>query len=849
MQIITEMRKKYVLLFYLIILIIPASLCFAEADSIINILKPQTGINPRNLTFFTDQSGACNISYQYQHENAPNEIYFVRPHGEIWSAPIYLDLKTWSNVYLCDITNLSDNTPLMVLLGDNTDYARIFDVSAIDDGEDIPAALGMTEAEFSNMLLNNQRLFASFMINGQWAEPAAIPGTYGASKAMLDAGSDGSALVLFSRDADNSIETIGDIDLFATVYKNGTWSEIVRITDNEKADYGSQIVFIRGKYLIVWASDDDNNIETDADRLLNYAVVGSDGREIVNSIAIMNQFQTNPIPVLGKYKDKAILMWSSEPLSEEDLRRPVWEIQYENNWGTPQKTGLLNYQMGSGSLHEIGNSLVLIYHEAGTLQAATNEGDGWFTSGALINFNLLSLDASDASYYPDNKGNLHIGLTGFIPGREKNYENEFDGIYYTERSLKCDLAMYNVNASPRKKKIGQDMELQFTVYNSGYFKSGKFSVLVKEDQKLLKKFEEEGLPAGEEQSFSYKVKMDKATMNFEMEIITGSEESNKDNNRQIFSVKVLPDYTVRSVARKGTGQVVARVMEEKGIAAPPVPVDFYIVIDGESKKIGSGTYDPIADEPVGIEWQDYNTVTGSYQLIAEVNQPREVQEDDYANNKGSFIFNPLPDFVVENFTTSKEAVSVTLKNIGEKAVSKIDILVTDNPEVVAADDINAVFGDLHYYQEVALDENQSATVNINYSRMNELQDKRIYAVVNPKGSTAESDQNNNLATTLVKLRDTLPAGGRQLIFGAVFGYGSRITVTLVNTTDDPAMTPKIELVNSRGIVVNQQILPVVKAHGWNKLVFSNIESGQYTIRLITNWTGNNPDVLETSVQL
>ena len=846
---VSILKSAYLIFCFCSFALIPAVIGFSETAGVMNILNPQLHTEPNNLIFYMDQAGAANIAFQYMHENIPNEISYIRRSSEIWSAPVSLKLDNWSNVILCDTVNLSDMTPVMLLLGDNADYAQIFDLTDINSGDNIPEKLGIPEEELNAMLVGNQHLFVSYNFNGRWSEPIDIPDTYGASKAIMAAGADSDALVLFYKDSDKNIETIDDIDLYATVFNKGTWSKPLRLTNDDKVDYSAQVTYINNEYLVVWVSDDDNDMETVEDKLLHYAVLGSDGSEITGQNSIVDEFQIDTVPVLGQYNDNAVLLWTSETLSDTDMRRPIWEMKYNNGWLPKETTGLLTYQMGSGRLFKTGDSLVFIYRAGASLQTAVTDGEGWFSGGTLINFNLLALNVSSVAFYPDVEGDLHIGMTGYVSAKDDSSENEFDGIYYTRRSLACDLTINYLDVSPRKKKIGQDIEITFDIYNYGYMRSGDYDVLIKQDQEVMATLEGESLPSGEGSSFSYELLMDKTTMNFELEIVTDSLESSKENNLAKVTAKVLPDYSVRSVKRIGNDRIAARIVENKGIASPRVNVDFYAVIEGESEKIGSSTYDPIADELVEISWQNVASLTGPYQLVAEVNHDRHVGEDEYANNKGSFIFNPLPDFVVDSFMTSKDSISVAVSNIGEKEVSNADVLITDSPEVVTAHDIDDVVGDLHYYQELELDENQKANVTINYDGLNSIKDRRIYAIVNPGGNIAESDQNNNLATTLVKLRNELPSASSRLLFGAVFGSGSNITVTLVNTGNEPVVASRLELVNNNGNIVKQEIIPVVKSRGWKRIMIKDVENGSYVVRLITNISTSTPDILEKSVNL
>ena len=840
----------YFLLIAFFISVLPCLNVYCEGK--ITILKPETGKNPRNFTFFHDENLGLNLFFQYVHDNSPDRICYVTGNDTIWSAPINLSLEGWNNACLGDIKVLENGTPMMVLVGDDTDYSKIFDLSQVSQNADMDEVfekLGLDQDRLFEMANGNMRLFSSFLINGEWQEPVPIPGTYGASKPVLAAGGDNSAIVVYYVDADKNIETVNDVDLYANIYHRGTWQNPVRLTENDKLEYNAQAVYVNDRYLIVWGSDEDSDLSTTDDKLLRHSIVGYDGSIIVDNESVINDYQDNAFPILGLFNDRAALLWSSETVSAVDARRPVWQCEYYHGWGLKQKTNLLNVMQGSGSLTQVEDKLVFIYQETGVLQAAVNEGDGWYSNGQIMNLNTLDIDSMDAACFTDENGTLHVGLIGFVPGIDRDYDNEYDGIYYLQRSLLTDLAVKNLFVTPRKKMIGSEIKIEFDVKNEGYFKSNVYSVQVIKNNEVIDTLNGEGLHSGSSQTYAYKTIIDKPALNFGLKVISDSNESNPDNNIADFPVQLEPDYKVRSVQYQNN-IITARIIENKGIAAPPVSVDFYLNRDSEddvSELIGSSTYDPVEDSPVELSWLD-STVTGPFQITVEVNNTRVVEEDDYSNNKNSYIFNPLPDFVITSFLTANENIHVNIENIGNKDADTVDLLITDDPEIAVSDEDSSQSGEIHYYQEIDLDQSQVRNLKIQYADLAEHLNKKLYAIVNPYNNTTESNLNNNLQTALISISETLPEQPK-ILFGKVRGYGSTISAALVNMGNNPAIGSKLCLLNEKGLLVSQKAVPVIAPRSWKEIVFRDVKQGKYTVRLIIRAKGYKDKILEKIVEL
>lgn len=73
-------------------------------------------------------------------------------------------------------------------------------------------------------------IMASVYANGEWSAPTAIVSGVG-SVSGFDVSFDGeNAVLVFSKDADGSLETVGDMEIFAVRFNDATWGEPIQLT-------------------------------------------------------------------------------------------------------------------------------------------------------------------------------------------------------------------------------------------------------------------------------------------------------------------------------------------------------------------------------------------------------------------------------------------------------------------------------------------------------------------------------------------------------------------------------------------------------------------------------------------
>lgn len=102
---------------------------------------------------------------------------------------------------------------------------------------------------------NSDSLYFSIWNGYAWSEPSEIEGSL---PVVLDtnlsvSGEEG--LLLYVLDMDSDLSTMEDREVFARIYKGGTWGEAVRLTNNQTNDSGPAAVHINGKWFITWSQN------------------------------------------------------------------------------------------------------------------------------------------------------------------------------------------------------------------------------------------------------------------------------------------------------------------------------------------------------------------------------------------------------------------------------------------------------------------------------------------------------------------------------------------------------------------------------------------------------------------
>jgi hypothetical protein len=825
MRSISKLIIQLILCIIVLVMLVPKQY-LVSASNYQLIHPPNKGGSLRNLTFYPNSGSLC-LAYRNYGTNTYIQMFYLNQNGGQWLTPIGIPFPNSNEKKILAVKQLSNGKPMLLLSGDDTNYLKLLNLttplpSPDPNGNLVP---GMTNSDLANIVYQNQRLFFSFNDKSGWSIPMPVPGTFRALDAILEPGINNDALIIFSKDGDKDPMTVRDIELYAALYTGIHWTEPVKLTSNSQTEYDLQAKWIIDRYVITWVQDEDNNPQTQNDKKIYYAEINSTGAVLQSARPVVSDFQHNAFPVLGSNNNQGVLLWT---VPGDNSQYALWEADYDHGWSKPQSTGLMVPQMGQARLFTLNQVLYLVYSTNNLLYVAINEGNGWHSPGPVADLNQSGLDIDEMGYYADLKGILNVAIAAQVPlpGRGSTDENKTgDALYYTSFGLGPDLSINSCDISPSTRHIGSQCKLKFSVGNRGYLSSQPFEVAISKDGQILEKLSSPALVPGGSTSFTVDLTQDHAASPLELSVIS-SNDLNPNNNVYKLMMSVQPDYEVRSVTRTSPTVITARVVENKELAAASVPVDFYLAVGTEMTKIGSSLYDPRADLPVTVSWPGLSNITSPFQIIVEVNQERKVAEDNYLDNKGSFVYNPLPDFIIPDFWFTKERIHLLVENRGELAVPNVELLLTENPDTVTQGKDQAA-GKLLYFKTISLNGAPEVTVDILRKDLPSFSGINLYAVVNPYGAIGEGNPNNNMAMAL-EMKDA--PGSPRLVFEKIKAKHQKIVARVANQGDGSVTALRVELLNNKQQLLASHIIPVLRFKHKQKVRFENVSPGTYILR-------------------
>jgi len=861
---VNKLRAMFRAMFRAIFRVMPVSGClyfmsaavFAET-TFTNYVEPLQLTNPAGLEFFYDKNGALGLGYLNKNFASPGEYsYLIRDNGQ-WSSPIELGLLNQNKNDAVGVVNLSSGTPLLLIKGDDTDYAALFNLSSAPPepaSDTDPIIPGVSQSNLEQILDDNQRLFYTFLTNTGWSKPQAIGGTSRAANAVLTAGEQNGALLVFIRDADQNSLTINDRELFYSVFYNHAWSVPIPITSNTVGEFDVNVTYVNGQYMVVWLTDDDNNTDTRDDWTYRYTTIGVDGALSQQQVVTTQQHE-DTIPILGVVQNQATLIWMEGPVNTGDLRRPLVASYFNNGWSAPQPIGLFGLQAINGHIYSTGAGELLVYYDSGTVQGAINLNGTWQSLGTFANIQRAGFDLAELAHFYDQNNTLWLAMSAHISAAGEaigsNSDLAGDGIYIAEVPISYDLKPVFINNTPYKKQVGGQATVNIKIGNLGSLPSPSYSILIKQNSQILVAFNGTTLNPGQEKTFSYTLTLNQSIVPLGIEIVADSFDADLSNNIAEHNIKVLPDYVVRSVKKLGSNQVVVDVIEQKGVAAAPVPVKILLIEQGAKNLIGTVLFDPNSAEPIVVESDLLVNKTGTYQLLAQVNPDRTVNEDNYSNNQSALNIIPAHDFIITRFETDTDNVHVTIRNQGDLPAYSIDLLVTDDPLSVASSVLPVT--PWFYQQTIILGNNGEAVINIPRGNQAVLQGSTLYAIVNPLGQTAERDRNNNLSKMIVATADLPPPTSTPQItslqFANVNGWCQNIQVVVRNDGQLSVVASSIEVYGSAGEFVARRTVPILLPGEDISVSFHDLPFAQYDVHAVYKDQNDQALVLSSSLTL
>lgn len=830
----------------------------AQAQAEFELLDPPLlSTAPTGLEFVADSRGRLNLVYLSKHSDDPGQLKYLIHDADYWSSPVDIDMLQQNKLDIAGITSLSNGFPMLLLKGDNTDYAALLNLSAPpppQDDETVEIIPGMSNADLETLLDDNQRLFYSFLTNGGWSSPIPVGGSSRADNPVLASGTQGNALVLFSRDVDKDVSTSADRELLFTGFNNNFWSTPTRLDSNSLPEFNLQLVYAGGQFVAVWTTDEDNDFTTRDDWRFQYAVFDADG-QLASQGEVFNQDLTDAVPLLVESGGQPTLFWQSEPISADDSRRPLMMSTFSGSWSAAVESGLIGLQILQARIYPVAAGEMMVYFDGGVVVAALNTGGGWQQAGVLADLNLAEQSVAELTHYYDTDASaLWLAISAHVPavGETGQGGDSGDGVYAARIPLSYDLAPVVAANRPYVKILDEQVVVDFSVGNLGAFPSPGFSASIRRDNVVIASLAGQPLAPGAVQEFSHSLTMDQATIPLVIEVNPGSGDSNTDNDQLNYSIKILPDFQVRGIERQGSDQLVVDISERKGISAPPVVVDFFLIQPGRRDLIATGQFDTNIDEPMIIQSAELSGLSGDHQILAQVNPARDVEEDDYSNNQAVISFEANPDFIVSRLDGDPDKIYLQLRNQGNLAAAQIDLLVTDDPAAAASAGLPA--SPWFYQDNITLAANGEVDLEIVRAGLPDITGSTLYAVVNPIGQYAESDRNNNQAKLIVATTENgVPPGGEEntplLGFSSVNGWCQNLQVRLANSGTASAISPRLELLSADGLLLAQKSIPIIRVDESVEVLFNGLSAGDYSVRAIYRNAISTETVIEQTVTL
>ncbi|TMQ19884.1 MAG: hypothetical protein E6J90_17170, partial [Deltaproteobacteria bacterium] len=692
------------------------------------LAAPLPGRDPGALVWYVDHGEQRLAFMRLANQDAREEIFYVTRKDGDWSSPIAAQFSGFRIRGLADIASLSTGRPMLLMLGDNTDYAQVYG----------PGQAQHADPELLNLQNQNRRLFSSFAGTDGWSRPQPLGGSLGALFASLQAGPDQRALAIFARDADNDFATTTDRDLYVSAFDGLAWHAAVRLTEDPGREYAVETAFIHGEFVAVWTRDADGDLATAGDRTLQFATFALDGTVTRGPAPVTTTAYDRPRAVLGQRAGQAFVLFAGNPVAGT-ATRPLLETRLDGAWSTPQPTGLQVGNVSRGTIYAHGDATLVVYEDDNNLVAAVNRRGVWHSSGVVQSYSASDFRLGEAAHTLDDRANLSIAATG--TPRTADAETAL-ALYQVQLPLLADLSVGDIVPRPRQLKVGDTITLSVPVSNRGYLPSGAFDVSVSDGGVPLAAAHDEGLYPGESRTVDLRFTLARVQHNLTVAVAPSGDDLDPANNTQRVTVSVRPDFAVTSVTRTGT-TLVAKVSDLKAVATTPVNVDFVLIEGATSTVIGQQTFDPNVALPVRLDYPPLATKTTPFVIAVRVNDRTQVIEDDYSNNLSSYVFQPAVDFLLAELVATSDNVRVVVRNIGDLAADRVTVLLTTDPELSASPaPIPGVTPIV--LQEIAMRDGR-AVLELPRSVLDGHDGYYLYAVANPYGAVPERDRNNNAA--------------------------------------------------------------------------------------------------------
>lgn|GEM_PF-5986261 len=802
---------------------------YASGLSFQEIQLPVNGRTPENISLYPAPDGNVKISYKLSDNETTGDIFSSVMLGSNWSQPLAENILNQSSFTLYGVVQLSNSASMMLVRGDDTDYAKLFGLTeapATPANDTDPILPDISNEQLSALLDDNQRLFFCINSGNGWSTPQAIPGTNRASKAVIISGENDTALVVYAIDQDQDESTSTDVELYYAIYQNGAWTDSVRLTNNNLFDYEPKLQYLNGDYIITWLAYSDNG-STNAE--FYYSKISNDGSVSVAPVSISNKNDSSASYVLGFDGNNIHLLWTEKAAND---KYQIVDKQYVGNqWSAVVSSQIYADDFKNAKIVNYNDYAYLFYQNGYNINIAKFNNGDWSVLAVLDDLAVKKINYSEISFdVIANK--LWVAYSGHdLVADEENNLDAGSGLYISSYPILPDLTVDSVRVKTGAVNINQNSDVLIEITNKGIVDSLSYQVRILKNNEVFSVLNGGSLAVGGKSTFYVPITPVSEITDLKIDIIYSSEEVNQENNSKSYLLKVYPDFYIKKVNRTSDTHFEVYAFERKGIAAPSVDLKAYLVINGVQTEIGVNTYNPAKLQPVTFDIPSLSTQTGDYNVLFKLNPDKKVVEDNYSNNQAVYSqkIDSRPEYVIQSLKQTDQSIQLDIINTGNLIADPVGLLITDEPDQAVSE---TELQNPWYYQDVTLDSQGNANILLNKTDLPQINGQYLYAIVNPYGVISEIDRNNNMSKILMVSHAEPVIGNISLSYQSQEYICRNLNFIIANTGTEVLKGVKMVLATDGNVAIASNQLPFLAVGGHESVSFHNIDQGNYQLHLM-----------------
>lgn len=813
-------------------LVIVFSFDLSSSNLIFETIQPEIIERiPVNISIYDAGDGVPGLAYKLTDSKTPGDIYSTRLNNSSWIEPFVTGLLSQNDHELGSIIQLTNNSNMMLMRGDNTDYAKLFGLSlpqvdTVNESDEILPDI--SNEELINLLDDNQQLYMSLENGYGWSVPQLIKGTSRAFRPVLQAGNSGTALVIYSVDTDGDKATKNDIEIFYIIYRNNSWATPMKLTDNNFPEYAYKIEYVNSQFVLTWLQDEDGDLSTSTDSRLRYGVIDNAGNIVVESAALFTQKKVNSVYALGNDGTDAIIIWSSQ-LADKSFQ--LNESRFNGNvWSTVNPINISVSDFKNANIYNVAGNLILVFQRGNNINIARYNGSEWKEVVVFDELEKQAIIYDDINYNVINN-TLWIAYSGHIPiVNESENLDVGSGLYVASYLLDYDLSVKYIRAGSNGLNIGQKSDLLIDISNDSVVDSPAYKINIYQNDILLTTLNGDSLLSGATQVFKYQYTPIVVEADIRVDVILSGQDANQLNNSKIERINIYPDFYVNKVTRIDSTKFEVDIREKKGIATSSVEIEAYLQISGIQTELATKTYNPTSVDPVVFTIPSVSILTSDFKILFKVNPSRTIIEDSFSNNFGIYEYkvDTKADYQIDQIRVTDNNVQLYFSNNGILNSSTVDLLITDDPIQAAT---SSVLTTPWYFQKITFDEEGKSNLTLPRTILPQLSGQYLYAVINPYGRLEETNRNNNLIKKLVVPSVSQPIGSVVLSIQNEIYLCGNLRFDVENTGGIAAQGVKVSLITVEGGVLASNQLPYLASSDIETVTFHNVETSIYQLKV------------------